>query len=64
MDIKEIFKDNGILKKKNMKTLLFQLVLLLMGTTFALQAQEAAIEKKWRFQNSKVISKYSITCVV
>ncbi len=29
-----------------MKTLLFQLVLLLMGTTFALQAQEAAIEKK------------------
>lgn len=28
-----------------MKTLLFQLVLLLMGTTFALQAQEAAIEK-------------------
>ena len=29
-----------------MKTLLFQLVLLLMGTTFPLQAQEAAIEKK------------------
>ena len=29
-----------------MKALLFQLVLLLMGTTFALQAQEAAIEKK------------------
>ncbi len=47
-----------------MKTLLFQLVLLLMGTTFALQAQEAAIEKKWRFLNFKVISKYSITCVV
>lgn len=47
-----------------MKTLLFQLVLLLMGTTFPLQAQEAAIEKKWRFLNFKVISKYSITCVV
>lgn len=46
-----------------MKTLLFQLVLLL-GATFALQAQEVVTEKKWRFQNSKVISKYSITCVV
>lgn len=34
-----------MLKKKNMKTLLFQLVLLL-GATFALQAQEVVTEKK------------------